>query len=366
VEKILVEDGLVTLRAAEADRGAMLEALARESGLGFHGYGPVTGKVDVEFDAVPLNRVLEKLVTSHSIIYRRDRDGRILPSAFAVLKSGPGHPARPAASRRLGYGAGENQLGRRQQPETESRGPESFALGPDGTIFVCDTVNSRIALIPPGKDETVKHFVVPSPPVDIALGPDETYVLTQDNRLFRYDRRGLIRGVSPVPAAIAQNRRRLQAGKTGPVLQTIEGQAYLLKQGTVPRLLRDTPSVSKQGSGTARVVLPRPDGNVEVELTLPGLLSVAVLGRDPEENILIQVEELPPSGHGVDLRVIKLSPTGQVLESLEKIPNNYHNWTTRLLAVSPTGEIGQLLPGRETVELNWWIWQSPQKEQAGP
>jgi hypothetical protein len=50
----------------------------------------------------------------------------------------------PEVLARFGWGSGPDELGRERQQEGNPEGPMSFAIGPDGTVWVLDQVNQRL------------------------------------------------------------------------------------------------------------------------------------------------------------------------------------------------------------------------------
>jgi hypothetical protein len=56
----------------------------------------------------------------------------------------PSSPAGVEVIASFGWGSGPDDLGRERQQEGNPEGPMSFALGPDGTLWVLDQVNQRL------------------------------------------------------------------------------------------------------------------------------------------------------------------------------------------------------------------------------
>ncbi len=349
--RVTAAEGLYNIRADNAPLGEVLQKLAEAAGIGFFSYGPLEETVTVEIEGLPLERALARLAPNYGVIYRSGPDGTNAPSGIAALGGGEARPPKPSFSRRLAYGAGDGELGLLEVPEMERKGPESFALGPGGVLLACDTLNSRILVIPPG-DGKISTFPVPAAPTDIAVSGASIFVLGRDGNLFEFDLSGKLRGQSRIPGKLLAERQSLEADSRGPRLLTRDGEEYLLAGGNSPRRAEAGPAARKTASG-ALISL---EGGSQMELNYPGLLSVTVLGRDSEENLILQVESVRENPPGVGLNVLKLSPEGTILAARENLPNNYSNWTARLLAVSPAGDLGQLLPGPDGVSVNWWAW----------
>lgn len=349
--RVTAAGGLYSVRAENAPLGEVLQELAEAAGIGFFSYGPLEETVTVEIEGLPLERSLARLAPNYGVIYRSGPDGTIAPAGIVALGGGKARTPEPSFSRRLAYGAGPNELGLLEMPEMERKGPESFALGPGGILLACDTLNSRILIIPPGDGE-ISSFPVPAAPADIAVSGESIFVLGRDGNLFEFDPSGKLREQNRVPGKLLSERQSLESDSRGPRILTRDGEEYLLAGGNSPRRAEAGPAARKTASGA---LISLEEGG-QMELNYPGLLSVTVLGRDEEKNLILQVESVRESPPGVGLSVLKLSPQGSVLAARENLPNNYSSWTARLLAVSPAGELGQLLPGPEGVSVNWWAW----------
>jgi len=101
-------DDRLTLRVNNVPVGDILEELRRQSGAELRGRAPADVKVSVQFDAVPLNEALPRLLGDNFTLTYAE-DGRL---KTIELKGGPEAPVAPKAA----TGAPEDQLADRETP----------------------------------------------------------------------------------------------------------------------------------------------------------------------------------------------------------------------------------------------------------
>jgi sugar lactone lactonase YvrE len=279
---------------------------------------------------------------------------------------------RLSAQRILTYGRGDGQLGMVHEKDQPQVGPESFAVGKDGTILVADVVNRRVAIY--SRDGTyLRAIELPG----IALGDVTTdaqgrvYVYDQVRRaLHQYDAQGTPQGALDLKPADIDTRgyfhvagnsvyfadaalrdvlvATLQDGVLTPADTTVarttdgihgdSGRIYSmsLDNGQVLRLqLRDPAAESVAQS---------------VEIPLPGIVSARFAGEDEAKRFYIQTERL--DGSSIALEVLAFSPSGEQLAATRMPENDYAIWIAKLVDVRTDGTIVQFLPQHEQAKLN--------------
>ncbi len=280
--------------------------------------------------------------------------------------------SRLRAQRILTYGHGDGQLGMVHEQDQPQVGPESFAVGKDGTILVADVVNQRIAVY--SRDGTyLRAIELPG----IVLGDvtadaqGRVYAYDQVRRaLHQYDAQGTpqstldlkpadinIRGYFHVAGnsvyfADAALRDVLVATLQDGVLRPADtavacttdgvhgdsGRIYSmsLDKGQTLRLqLRDSATQSVAQS---------------LEVPLPGIVSARFAGEDEAKRFYIQTERL--DGSSIALEVLAFSPSGEQLAATRMPENDYAIWIAKLVDVRTDGTIVQFLPQHEQAKLN--------------
>lgn len=378
-------EGRVTLRAEKARLGTILEELSRRAGFELFLYVPADEPVTADFRGIPLEEALARLLPSHGFLFRRSREGELALRAVAVVPSGPGEGVRGrfAFSRvaRLPYGSGPGQVGRISDPEMERQGPQSFAVGEGGEVYLADTVNRRVQVFGP-EGKFSREIPLPAPPRDIAVSNDgDVFVLDDPGRtIFRFGAGGERLPDIRLDPRLAERLETMRWSGGELLLRTRDGEEFELAgpNFTVPKIpekASSSPRGSRLPSGDycrvrkvsgeeAEVAITGPDGEIRDTIPVPvdRLASIVFLGSYDYGNILLQVEQVRPDGVGVDLGVLVMNPAGIVVEKIERMPNNYANWTSRLLRADSRGDVYQALPAPGAVELNRW---SRQIEEAG-
>jgi len=362
-----VRDGLYTVEAENAPLGEIVRALAERAGLECRLYGNLSRPVTAQIESLTLVETLQRLGAAYGIVYRRGPGEEPVPVSLALLQDRRGPSPAPRWTRTLEYGKDPQGVGVLDRPETERRGPESFAVGPDGSVYLCDTVNGRILVVPPAPG-ALREFPVPGTPVDVACSEDAILVLEgRTGALLSYAPDGTLRAEQLIPPDVLRERMSLESGPDGPFIRTRDGEERLLDPARKPPV-SSLPAIQARigKGGTALISWSEGTDRREAVFRTGRILSVAPLGRDGGGNLYIQVERAGEGGSGVDLGVMKLSPEGAILDSLDRIPNNYGNWTARLLALGPGGEVCQVLPGPDRVAVNCWNWRRKTEEPELP
>ena len=281
---------------------------------------------------------------------------------------------RLVSSRRLGYGDGPGEVGIVDDPGHDIAGPESFSVDANGNFVVCDTVNQRIQIV---NTESGNHSEVALPadavPADLAVHASGT-LLAYDyaGRLDHYDEAGNRIGSVAVDAARWDVRMELHIDGAEVRMRDVDQREHLLgivEDGRLREITREeldrngTVSGIRGASGrTYRTELERwSRGRVEVahldsvtrtevDLEVPGIVSLRYLNEDREGNFYMQVERV--EAEEVFLEVHRFDAAGEP-EAVVGIPeNDYHHWTVKLLSVDDRGHIYQALPQPDGMRLN--------------
>jgi len=279
---------------------------------------------------------------------------------------------RVGARRILRYGRGEGEVGMIRESGQTPIGPESFAVGNDGSILVVDVVNERLVIY--ASDGTYDRSIsLPGIAIgDVAVDRQgRVYVYDQARRaLHQYggdgtprsrldlnpkdiDTRGYFHVVGDsVYFADAAVRdvlvATLQDGLLTPPDKATErmadgihgesGRVYSLSldRGKALRVeLRDT---AAQSSVRA------------LQAPMPGIVSARYAGEDDGLRFYVQTERL--AGTNIVLEVLTFSPTGEQLATTRMPENDYAIWTTKLVDVRADGTIVQFLPQRDQATLS--------------
>ncbi len=373
---VSVKGGRVTIRAEKAELAKILNELSRQADFQLYIYEPLEKKVSITIENAPIEEALRKLVPNYGFLFRKTRGEAARIKSVAVLESESPNSRgyRQQSVARLPYGSGPGQLGLLDLPEMERQGPQSFAVDPAGNIYICDTVNRRVSIFNP--EGTLKRTLTGvGLPSDIAVNSrGDIYILDEEGGgIITFLAEGEKAAEIPLPPSLRRRLQNLDRGEDGEVvLMTRDQRRYELTppdqdsssqfqiKGSLPGAIissRRSCRVQKISSDLGEVILFGPGEEVLDRIPVPvdRLASIALLGRDRKNNLYLQIEQLLPSGEGVDLKVIKMNPGGIILDKIENIPTGYASWTARLLQVNRRGEIYQMLPGAAAVELNRWI-----------
>lgn len=124
------------------------------------------------------------------------------PPSFDLLAPDAGPPPSGVRSE---IPWGPNGLGRGVSEDGYPGGPNSFAVGPDGSTWVLDQFNQRmVRLGPDGKILEVRPTKLKSP-ADIALGKDGSMAVidrTREHQVELFDAQGRSRGTLPLPGSV--------------------------------------------------------------------------------------------------------------------------------------------------------------------
>ena len=279
---------------------------------------------------------------------------------------------RLSAQTILKYGRREGEVGMVNEKEQPPVGPESFAIGKDGSILVADVVNRRIEVYS-SSGTYLRAIALPG----IALGDVTTdaqgrvYVYDQvRHSLHLYDAQGTQQselGLSPadidtrgyfhvagnsVYFADAAERDVLvatsQDGVLTPANKALERTTDGI-HGDSGRIY----SMSLEKRQALRLEVRDPatqSATRSLEVPLPGIVSARYAGEDQAQQFYVQTERL--DGASIVLEVLVFSPTGEHLATTRVPENDYAVWTAKLVDVGADGTIVQFLPQHYQAKLN--------------
>ncbi|HZK48302.1 MAG TPA: hypothetical protein VFD74_01705, partial [Thermoleophilia bacterium] len=107
----------------------------------------------------------------------------LVGSQAELLITMPLEPSMGSTLFTLPWGDKPGQVGLTQRAEEQSRGPEAFALAPDGRVAVLDSVNSRLLLLAPSGASLATAPVALAAPRFLAANAEEVFVLDADEDL---------------------------------------------------------------------------------------------------------------------------------------------------------------------------------------
>ncbi|MCL5074176.1 MAG: hypothetical protein M1136_00780 [Chloroflexi bacterium] len=256
-------------------------------------------------------------------------------------------------------------------------GPKSFAVRPDGEVYILDTVNHRINRY--AGQGTFLSSVVYQPSIfgcDLAVASDGAlYVLDGSDfwTVRRYEPDG-------TPSLVYKHPMRIQISHIGLVAANLLAESrgigadmvitlgnaqrefspneqvrtkrdgLLYRAGTFTgRLVR---SATGKGGYVERVLA---DGKMlRLDLTVDGFVA-ATPGFDVDVagNIYVVVQ-VDRNGRGdIDERVLRYSPAGKLLDNVD-IDDRYYAVPSRAVLVDERGDIYQLLPAKDRTVIKKW------------
>ena len=286
-------------------------------------------------------------------------------------------PARPVSyhirlEKVLNYGRAEGEIGMIRGSGQTTLGPESFAIGNDGTILVADLVNQRL-LFYSLDGRFLRTFELPGiVPNDIAVDAQGNfYVYDHMHRaLSQYDLQGQTQGVLQFKPADIDTRGYLHVVNNS--IYFADAAAHDVLIATLGNGLLTAPDTSLEritesihgASGrvysidmvkreAVKVSASDPTASqpaLQLEIPFPGIVSATFVGEDANRCFYLHTERLIDGS--VVLEVCALNAAGELLAVTRMPENDYALWTAKLVAVTPDGEIVQFLPQRSHAKLN--------------
>ena len=285
---------------------------------------------------------------------------------------------RLSAQHVLKYGSGAGDLGMIREREQPPVGPESFALGADGTILVADVVNQRVVLYS-ADGAYLRSISLPG----IALGDVMTdsqgrvYVYDQVRRaLHQYDADGTSRSTLDLNPKDIDTRGYFHvtgnavyfadAAVRDVLVAIVQDGALAAPDKSVERRTDGIHGESGRiysmslDKGQALRLQVRdaavPAAARELQVPIPGIVSARYAGEDAAQRFYVQTERL--AGSSIVLEVLAFSPAGELLATTRMPENDYALWTAKLVDVRADGTIVQFLPQKEQVKLNLFANQA--------
>lgn len=298
------------------------------------------------------------------------------------------------------WGNQAGELGLLNIPEVETVGPLSFCLGPQGSIYVADTVASQVKKFSAnGKFERsyapgvmAEHLTVDSQGNLYVRAENNVLVYSGDGQniasIQLAHELGLVEGYAQGLAVVEQ------AANGGATVQQVMVNApdytffpvaqISLTTGNKPGITSLSATeqlgnktlglgIDKKGELFARtrwisrkqagLYLSDVNGAVKKEILLitnESLGGLQFLGADTNGFLYVELERISSDNY-VHLEVRKLSPAGQLVHSFE-VPNDYATTVYKKLEILPDGRIVQMLTTPQGV---WFInWQEKPQQEA--
>ena len=264
----------------------------------------------------------------------------------------------------LKYGREEGELGMIRAHEQSPVGPESFACGINGKVFLADLVNQRI-LVYSADGVYLRKIDLPGIVLnDIALDErGDIYVYDQVQRtLHQLDSQGTtVSDLKLDPAdigtrgyfhVVGNSVYFADAAARDILVATIQDGVLMAEDSTVDRISEGIHaksdlvySLSLVRGQAMQVHVRSEDQSVtplHLDVPVSGIVSATYLGEDQTRRFYVQTERMVDNT--IVLEVHAFGSTGEKL-AVTRIPeNDYALWTTRLLTVGADGALVQFLP----------------------
>jgi len=296
------------------------------------------------------------------------------PSANGLI-SASSKPARRLTQKILKYGGGEGEVGMARSNGETPIGPESFTLGPNGTILVADRVNHRVSVW--SADGTyLRSIRIDGLNLNDLVADDrgQLYVYDQVRRVLRqYDASGSPVAELQINSADLETRGYFHAA--GDAIYFADAAARDVLVGTLKDGVLTAPDQTSErraegihaASGriysvdivrnqALRVGLggrPAQTASPRIDLAFPGILSARYAGEDVQRRFYVQAERLIDGK--VKLEVLTFGSDGRLQQSTRLPENGYAIWTSKLVEVGSGGAIVQFLPGEDDARLNLFL-----------
>ena len=272
----------------------------------------------------------------------------------------------------IGYGSTSDTVGMLVPKGSRPRGPSSFAVAPDGTIYVGDDANGRVqAFTSAGKH--VRSIKVDEPIRNLVLGGSDLMVLTSRAEVLAYDRtNGQARGRWALEGAPARSLGQLRFVAGELAVESPEQVTYPLVTGSAASLsaipAADQERQSKKGgkgaSGSYYSTSYRDGGHIyrldgqgkvtqDLALGLPNVLSVVFLDEDRSGNAFAQVETRDENG-AVAVAVWRFDKHGKQTAVLPLEPLTYVPMV-RSVVIAEDGSVYQAIPSKDSMRLVKWV-----------
>ncbi len=288
-------------------------------------------------------------------------------------------------------GAGPGQFGLQGNPVREDEdalGPPSFAVGPQGGLFVLDALNARVQRFDPHG-----HFVAAFPvgrpgtePVveaDIAVSDEGgIFVFTEGESpsLVQFDASGktLLAGALPpsfkgVDQIIAGRQRPLFLMLNGQSVRGELGWGGIRAEGPFPGLPSGGTYVQAERAGRWMAILKflAADGRVRRSVRLRSRVPVTrvrLVGISRRGDVVLAVDRAEGSddeASRAEVLLLEVTPQGQLAGAVA-VPPGDRRWQFREFALAPDGGVVQMQSDLAEVRLvRWGLAPAPRDVLAG-
>ena len=292
---------------------------------------------------------------------------------------------------RGGPGAGPGQFGLQGNPlreDEDALGPPSFAVGPQGVLYVLDSLNGRVE-----RFDARGRFVAAFPfsrtggePVveaDIAVSEEGgVFVFTEGDSptLVQFDPSGkvLLAGALPpsfkgVDQVIAVRLRPLFLMLNGQAVRGELGWGGIRADGPLPGLPAGGVFVQAERGGRWMVVLKflAADGRVRRAIHLRSTVPVTrvrLVGVDRRGDVVLAVDRAEGSDDEAvrgEVLLLAVTPQGHLAGAVA-VPPGDRRWEFREFALEPDGAVVQMQSDLSEVRLVRWVLQpAPREALAG-
>lgn len=274
--------------------------------------------------------------------------------AAAAIGKGVLQPYSESEAFSQAYGAGESLPGM-LDGEGEAVIPSSIAVAPSGDMLISDPAKRRVVIFDRsgGYRDSIPVDGVPIDAVPLASG---TAVLTADERVMVFDRRGRMSLAQTVSQEVARDGlRRLSASRGVVRAETGRGDSFqVVSVGPewrgVPEQMQAGAKSRGRFAGDAafdpyyeeggRVVRYAKDGTVDLDVRLhqPDLVTVDVVGQDSSGSFYVITEIGTEDGCRTECR--RYSSQGVLSARFEVVSEL--SWSARSTAVAPGGTVYRL------------------------
>jgi hypothetical protein len=276
------------------------------------------------------------------------------------------------------YGSGVGQVGTVNEGEGAIIGPKSFTVDDEGTIYVCDTVNTRVQIFNSnGNYLSTIPLKTEAMAEDIAVDDSGfIYIYDQLGKLYQYDKKGTL------VSKIAVDVNRLPGGGA---MHAINSEIYvyacddhmcedfIIGRTSLDNLLirpsdeeaKIVKEKGKQGLSRKKYMTglnKTVKGDLEINdkdraslkiMSLPirEILSIEFLGEDIKGNLFIKTDRDDENKKLVS-EVHKLNAKGDYLRTNQMPESDISYWSVRNYAISENGTLYQFLPEKDKLRLN--------------
>ena len=278
---------------------------------------------------------------------------------------------RKIVQRVLAYGSGAGEVGMKRAPGETPVGPESYAIGPDGTILIADLVNQRIVVCGPDGSH-LRDVEVPGVNLnDLAIAKNGTIIIydQREHRLYAGDTLAGFTNMLTLDPRDIDTRGYFHvvgdavyfadAAVRDVLVANLNGQELLQPEPTSDRQFTGIHgldgalyevSIKRGESVQVRIADPAQSTSRELELPLTDVVAARFIGSDRSGRFFLSTERLDLGR--VSLELIGFDPTGIPFERTRLLDNDYAIWTAKLIDSSSDGQVIQFVPGEENAKLN--------------